>query len=68
MRKYKGYEVDIDVNSATIIGEALFVSFGQMADGTMCYHKIVDGEEDEDRWYSCHKVAGKKIFVFEGIG
>ena len=64
MRKYLGIEVDENYDA---VGYAQFVSFGWMADGTTCYHKIVDGEEDEDGgWYSCVIREGKRFFIYEG--
>lgn len=67
MRKYSGFEVDFDGREWKCLGFAQFVSFGIMDEGTMCYHKIVDGEEDESCWYSCFKKYGKKFFVLEAV-
>lgn len=64
MKKFKGYELDEDMN---IIGQGEFVSFGEMSDGTKCYHKVVDGNEIEGVWYSCFMYNGNRMFALEGI-
>ena len=62
MKIYKGLEVD----DGKILGEAHFTVFGEMADHSRCYHKVVDGEEIEDGWYSCCIIGGRKCFIYEG--
>ena len=62
-RKYTGIEIN---EKFEIIGEAQFVIFGEMADGTKCYHKLVDGVEDESVWYSRARVNGYTVFILEG--
>ena len=69
MRKYNGCKVDFDYdeNEYVLIGCSKFVSFGQMADGTTCYHEIINGVEDESCWYSCFRKHGVTCFVLEAI-
>lgn len=67
-RQYKGLELDYDENNElTVIGEAKFAVFGQMSDGMLCYHKVVDGEEIEGVWYSRFRKFGKTFFIPEGV-
>ena len=63
MRKFKGFEIDENMQ---VVGEAQFVVFGEMADGSKCYHKIIDGVEDDSCWYSRAKVQNHTVFIFEG--
>lgn len=63
MRKYYGMEIDENMDC---VGTAYFVVFGEMADGTKCYHKIENGVELEDVWYSRRNKDGWQIFFVEG--
>lgn len=63
-RKYTGYEINENLE---LVGKAQFVAFGEMAEGTTCYHKIVDGVEDESgNWYSRGRVENHTVFFLEG--
>ena len=63
MRKYYGMEINTNMD---LVGAAYFVIFGEMADGSKCYHKLDNGVELEDKWYSRHTKDGWQIFVVEG--
>lgn len=63
IRKYNGYEI-IDNE---IVSKSQFVVCGQMDDGTLCYHKLVDGIEDENCWYSRARINGYTLFILEAI-
>lgn len=63
MRKYNGYEIDENME---LVGKAQFVIFGEMSDGTKCYHKVVNGIENERIWYSCRRLNGRVFFFLEG--
>lgn len=63
-RVFRGVKLDenLDYN-----GISKFIIFGQMDDGTSCYHEIDEnGEEIEDAWYSRQTRQGMNIFFLEG--
>lgn len=62
-RKYMGYEINENLE---VVGKAKFVAFGVMAEGTTCYHKIINGVEDETFWYSRGRIENKTVFFLEG--
>lgn len=64
MKKYYGMEIDENMN---LKGTATFIVFGEMADGSKCYHKLENGIELEDKWYSRHVKDGWQIFITEGV-
>ena len=63
MKIYRGLEIDEDDNCK---GFQKFVIFGEMDDGSACYHKIVDGEEDEEYWYFRTIKFGRNVFFCGG--
>ena len=60
---YRGLEIDEDGECK---GFQKFVIFGEMDDGSACYHKIVDGEEDEEYWYFRTIKFGRNVFFCGG--
>ena len=67
MRKYNGLLID----NGEIIKESKFVSFGEMADGSKCFHELDEnGNEKNDFWFSMarKKINGKQytLFFLEG--
>lgn len=63
MRTYFGVKIDENGKDQ---GSAYFRIFGKMADGSACYHEIVNGEEQENGWYSRTTRYGLNVFFYEG--
>ena len=55
------------IENNKILNREKFVAFGQMSDGSLCYHKVVDGKEVEDRWYSRARRNGCTYYFLEGL-
>ena len=63
-RVFRGVKLDENFEYK---GVSKFIIFGQMDDGTSCYHEIDEnGEEDETYWYSRQTRHGMNIFFLEG--
>lgn len=63
MKKFGGYVIE---NHYPV--KYQFVCFGEMIDGTHCYHKLDDnGNEIEGEWYSMSRWSGHNIFTMEGV-
>lgn len=67
MKIYTGWKA----SDGKIIDKSKFVVFGEMSDGSKCYHELdVCGHEKTDFWFSMSimRINGKseKIFFLEG--
>ena len=63
MHKFNGYII----NDGEIEKKSKFVCFGEMADGTKCFHEIDEnGDEISGFWYSMSKIKvdGKQYALF----
>lgn len=68
MRKFKGLLVDDNI----IIKESTFICFGQMSDGSKCFHELdTNNNEIIGAWYSMsrRKINGNTytLFFLEGL-
>ena len=63
MKRFKGLLID----NGEIKRVSLFVCFGEMCDGTKCFHELDEnGNEIETYWYSMsrRKIDGKTYTLF----
>ena len=68
MRKFNGLLIE----DGEIKKESRFVCFGEMSDGSKCFHEIDENDEEiEGKWYSMSrkKFNGKAytLFFLEGL-
>lgn len=64
-RTFTGLKIDENLESK---GVSRFVIFGQMSDGSSCYHELDEqGNEIEDAWYSRSTKYNMNLFFLEGV-